>query len=171
MCGRSCGWNYSIGSSASERWDEGTHHWTWGTQYSYPGNHDWCRADYWWYSGSGSIIRIWSHPSWGGQNCSGAFDCGRTDSSGQNRRDGRKGTAGSGIKYAWGWRGSYPWGRYPRHSSRACEASWQDEVQNQLWSECTEAFHGGCAAGRPSGIWGRRGCSYGKTRRFITWHW
>ena len=40
----------------------------------------------------------------------------------------------------------------PRHSSRACEASWQDEVQNQLWSECTEAFHGGCAAGRPSGI-------------------
>ena len=50
--------------------------------------------------------------------------------------------------------------RCSRNSSGTDQASWTYEVQNKLWSECTEAFYGSCTVIRTSCRGDRTGCPY-----------
>ena len=171
MCSRPCVWDYYFSSIASEWWDEGTYHRKRGTEYPYSGNHDRRWADHWRYSGGCRTVRLWSGPQRSCQDRPGASDRGWTYPSGQDRGNGGESAEGSREHDARRRRGSRPGGRDPRNPSGAGETPWKDEVQDQLWAECTEAFHRGRPAFRSAGFWDRRGCETGKACRFITRHW
>ena len=98
----------------------------------------------------------------------GAFDCGRTDPSGQNRGNGRKSTERSGKQYEGRGRSCLSRSWYPRNSSGTGKAAWKDEIQDKLWTECLKAFHRSSAVIGAFSIrtWG--GCAFGKTCWIVT---
>mgnify|MGYP003205088135 CR=1 FL=1 len=76
------------------------------------------------YAGGSCPVWLRSNPERGSAYCTGTSDCGWTDSSGQNRRDGREGTERSGKHDARGGRSSSSGSWHSWYPSGTCQAAW-----------------------------------------------